>query len=183
MAIHQRGYQVNATSKHPTLGARLFLAGLGLTLAVIGGLFVWLMARSYLRAREMRHWPEVQCTIISSELQERRHDSESPAEFRHGVSFGYNYQDQTFTSDRLTLRGSPWSSRRADVENRASKFTVGSTRICRVDPTNPDQAILELDSMAPGYSIWFPALFVVGGLGIAGRALIEKRPKPLHPAS
>jgi hypothetical protein len=42
---------------------------------------------------------------------------------------------------------------------------------CRVDPANPDFAVLKPDSLAPGYSIWFPALFVIGGPGIAVRAL------------
>jgi hypothetical protein len=31
--------------------------------------------------------------------------------------------------------------------------------------------VLRPDSLAPGYSIWFPSLFVIGGLGIAVRAL------------
>jgi hypothetical protein len=41
---------------------------------------------------------------------------------------------------------------------------------CRVHPRDPDFAVLKPDSLAPGYSIWFPALFVVGGLGMAGKA-------------
>src|SRR6478752_2447420 len=85
------------------LAGRWFLALLGLSLALIGGLFVWLMARSYLRARDMRSWPEVPCTILTSEVEEKRHDENSPMEFRHDLTFGYQWQDTARTGDHLTL--------------------------------------------------------------------------------
>lgn len=151
---------------------RWYLVVLGLSLALIGGVFVWLMARSYLRAREMRNWPEVVCVIISSELEERRHDENSPLEYRHDLSFGYEWQDQPRTGDHLTLRGNPWSSKRELMETRIKEYPVGKSTTCRVDPKNPDFAILKTDSLAPGYSIWFPGLFVIGGLGIAFRAAV-----------
>jgi hypothetical protein len=43
---------------------------------------------------------------------------------------------------------------------------------CRVNPHDPDFAVLKPDSLAPGYSIWFPALFVIGGLGMTVRAFL-----------
>lgn len=151
---------------------RWYLVVLGLSLALIGGVFVWLMARSYLRARELRSWPEVPCVILSSELVERRHDDQSPLEFRHDLSFGYEWQGQPLTGDHLTLRGSPWSSKRDLMESRFKEYPVGKSTTCRVDPKNPDFAVLKPDSLAPGYSIWFPGLFVIGGLGIAFRAAV-----------
>lgn len=142
---------------------------------MLGMLFVWLMARSYLRAREMRSWPEVPCVILSSELEERRHDLQSPREFRVNVTFGYEWNGERRTSDRLSLRGSPWTSKRDLIEKRATEFPAGLRTTCRVRPGDPGFAILKPDSLAPGYSIWFPALFVVGGLGIAVRALTANR--------
>lgn len=164
-------YRGNPHTRPPTLGGRLFLMALGLILAVVGALFVWLMARSFVRAREMRTWPEVPCVILTSEVEERRHDPDSPAEFRQDLSFGYEWKGGRHTGDHLTLRGNPWSSQRAEMEQRGSEFPVGKMTTCRVDPAHPDFAVLKPDSLAPGYSIWFPALFVVGGLGIAIRAL------------
>lgn len=151
-----------------------YLVILGLTLALIGGLFVWLMGRSFLRAREMRSWPEVPCVILSSELEQRRHDQNSPAEFRQILSFGYQWQGRAYTGERLSLRGSPWSSKPNLIEARLREYPVGMATTCRVNPASPDFAVLKADSLAPGYSIWFPALFVVGGLGIAVRALKGK---------
>lgn len=159
-------------SQASTHGGRWFLVALGLAVAVIGGLFVMLLGRSFLRAREMRAWPEVPCVILSSRIDERIHDSQSPTEYRHDVSFGYDWKNEPRTGDHVTLRGSPWSSKRGVIEKRALEYPVGKRTTCRVDPSDPDFAVLKPDSLAPGYSIWFPGLFVVGGFGIAIRALL-----------
>ena len=160
------------------IGGRLFLIALGLTVAAMGGVFVWLMGRSFLRAYSMREWPEVGCVILASDVQERRHDPDSPTEFRQDLSFGYEWKGAAYTSDHLTLRGSPWSSNREEIESRASQYTAGMTTTCRVNPADPTLAVLKTDSLAPGYSIWFPGLFVVGGLGIALRAALGKKTPP-----
>lgn len=166
----------------PSSGGRIYLLVLGLSLAMIGGFFVWLMARSFLRAKEMRNWPQVPCVILSSEIEERVHDSQSAPEFRQRVSFGYEWQGQAKTGDHLTWRGSPWSSKRELAEERVAEYPAGKSTVCRVNPRDPDFAILKPDSLAPGYSIWFPGLFVVGGLGIAFRAIKPaKNRRELHP--
>ncbi|GAA5117211.1 DUF3592 domain-containing protein [Luteolibacter yonseiensis] len=169
----------DAENLHPTkrtsgsnAAGRWYLAIIGLSLALVGGLFVWLMGRSFLRAREMRSWPEVACVILSSEVEERKHDENSPPEFRHALSFGYEWKGTPHTGDHLTLRGSPWSSNRALIEQRVSELPAGKSALCHVNPAAPDSAVLKTDSLAPGYSIWFPALFVIGGLGITFRAMV-----------
>jgi len=162
------------TTPRGSAAGRWYLGILGLVLALIGSLFVGLMGRSYLRAREMRDWPEVHCVILSSEVEERRHDDSSPLEFRQDLSFGYEWKGQAHTGEHLTLRGSPWSSNRALAEARVAAYPVGMATICHVNPAAPDFAVLKTDSLAPGYSIWFPALFVVGGLGITLRAAFGK---------
>lgn len=158
---------------------RWFLAVLGVSIALIGGLFVFLMGRSFLRAYEMRHWPEVPCVILSSEVEERKHDEISPPEYRQDIVYGYEWKGKPFTGEHLTLRGSPWTSNRALAEERVAEYPAGKTTTCRVNPADAALAVLKPDSLAPGYSIWFPGLFVVGGLMIAGRA-ISKRRRPHH---
>jgi hypothetical protein len=163
-----------AATPHHSSG-RWFLAFIGIAIALLGVLFVGLMGRSFLRAREMRSWPEAACVVLSSEIEERLHDPQSPREYRLNVSFGYEWQNQAKTGDHLSLRGSPWSSKREVAEERAAEYPVGKTTTCRIDPKNPEFAVLKPDSLAPGYSIWFPGLFVVGGLGIAVRAMVSGR--------
>ncbi len=150
--------------------SRWFFVAIGLFLALIGSIFVWLMARSFLRAYEMRQWPEISCVILSSEVEEKQHDRSSPLEFRQKISYGYRWQNQAYTGERITLRGNPWTSKRNAIEERMQEFPSGKTTTCRVNPNNPSFAVLKPDSLAPGYSIWFPALFVIGGLGIAIRS-------------
>lgn len=156
------------------LGGRLFLAGIGLALAFAGGLFCWLMWRSFARAHEMRAWPPVPCVVLVSEIEERQIDRSSSPETRFKVEYGYEWQGRSFTSNHWGWRGNPWSSERSKADRLVEKYPVGSRTICYVNTQQPDFAVLQPDSQAPGYSIWFPALFVAGGLGIAFRALLKK---------
>ncbi|HEY8991240.1 MAG TPA: DUF3592 domain-containing protein [Luteolibacter sp.] len=159
-----------------TLAGRLFLAAIGLSLALAGAFFCWLMGRSFARAHEMRAWPQVPCVVLQSEVEERQIDPNSPAETRFKIEYGYEWQGKPLAGERWTWRGSPWSSERAKAEELVALYPVGSRSACYVNPQQPDFAVLKPDSQAPGYSIWFPALFVVGGLGIAFRALVKKSP-------
>ncbi len=150
---------------------RFFLIFIGLFLALIGGVSVGLMARSFARALEMRSWAEVSCVILTAETEERRHDEFSAPEYRQSVSFGYEWKGAPHTGTHLTLRDNPWSADKQSIEQQNAALPPGSTTTCRVNPANPDFAVLKLDSLAPLYAIWFPALFVVGGLGMAVRAI------------
>jgi Protein of unknown function (DUF3592) len=163
-----------------TLGGRLFLIAIGLSLVVVGSLFILLMGRSFLRAKAMRTWPQIPCVILTSEVEERRNDPDSAAEFRHLIRYGYEYRSRPYIADHLTLRGSPWSSRKAELEAKIASYPAGKTTICYVDPAHPEFAVLKPDSLAPGYAIWFPALFVVGGLGIAIQATLKFSAKNQH---
>lgn len=180
LAHEESGMAILPEKSHETLrpeskvSARVFQAAMGISLVVIGGLFVWLMARSYLRAKEMRSWPEVSCQILVSEIEQRRHDPQSPIEYRAVVNFGYEWLGKPQVGDHLTLRGSAWSSKQALAEQRIAEFPVGMTTRCRVNPAQPAVAVLKLDSLAPGYSIWFPGLFLVAGIGITIRAFRTK---------
>lgn len=158
-------------SHAPTHSGRWFLVAIGLSTALLGALFVWLMARSYLRAKAMHAWPEVECVILSNEIRERRHDPQSPREYQVEVIYGYEWQGEARTGDRLSLRGNPWTSKPDLAEKRAAAYPTGTRTTCRIDPANPNFAVLKPDSLAPGYSIWFPALFVIGGLGVSIRAI------------
>jgi hypothetical protein len=153
-----------------SVAQRLFLSGTGLLLAGIGGVFSVLMWQSFQRARAMEQWPELPCAILESEVESRRDDpdwpEEMPQEYRFRVLYQYDWKGEPRVSDRLSLRGASWSSRREKAESLVAEYPRGSVATCRVNPDRPDQVVLEADSKAPGYSLWFPLLFVLGGLGI-----------------
>jgi hypothetical protein len=164
-----------SASAKPSAAARLYLAAIGLSLALMGGGFFWLMWRSFDRARHMQSWPEVRCVIIESKTEERRIDPSSPPEYRVSVTYGYEFNGKPRTGDHMTWRGNPWTSKPDVIQERLDAYKEGTSTTCRVNPENPDFSVLKPDTKAPGYSIWFPGLFVVGGLGITVRAFTVGR--------
>jgi len=149
-----------------TTGARLYLTMIGLLLAAVGAVFTWLMWRSFDRAGAIDGWPVVPCAIVISDVEERRVDPELPPEFRFLVTYSYEWDGQTYESDQFGLRGASWSKRPEDAAALSGYYPEGSVHECSVDPLNPETAVLHGESRAPGYSIWFPMIFVIGGLGV-----------------
>lgn len=147
-------------------GARVYLTVIGLMLALAGGVFTWLMWRSFSRARSIDHWPVVPCVVLESELEERQIDPGRPIEMRFQVLYSYEWEGQEYKSDLYRLRGSSWSSRDAEVKILMDKYPAGSVQDCHVNPADPNLAVLVGESRAPGYSLWFPVIFLVGGLGV-----------------
>lgn len=162
-------------------GSTVFLALLGLVIAAIGAVFTVLMWKSYDRAVEQRAWPRVDAVVLSSEVEEWRHDDFSPMEYRLNVLYGYEWEGERKTGDRFGFRGNPKYNKRDKVEKLAESYPAGKTTKLSVNPKDPDFTILKPDSKAAGYSIWFPMLFVVGGLGIFIRALVKRPATPARP--
>jgi hypothetical protein len=152
----------------------VFLVVFGLVIAGIGGVFTALMGDSYQRASAMHAWPQAEAVILSSEVEERRHDEFSQKEYRVKLLYGYEWKGEGKTGELLTARGNPWSKDLARIERELEKFPVGMKTKAYVNPADPDYAVLKPDSKAAGYSIWFPLLFVVGGLGIVARAVVTR---------
>jgi hypothetical protein len=149
----------------------VFLVIFGLVTAGIGGLFTALMWDSYQRASAMHAWPQSEAVILSSEIEERRHDEYSAKEYRVKLLYGYEWKGEAKTGELLTARGNPWAKELARSERELEKFPEGMKTMAYVNPADPDIAVLMPDSKAAGYSIWFPLLFVAGGLGITFKAV------------
>ncbi len=143
-----------------------YLTAVGLALCFIAGIFLWLMTRSYLRAREMTTWPQVLCLVLASDVDERRIAENVAPDFRLAVLYRYHFQGKDYESKLWSLRGSMPRTERAAVEKLVKQFPQGSTQTCWVDPDQPEIAVLKVDSRAAGYSLWFPGLFFLGGLGM-----------------
>jgi hypothetical protein len=159
-----------------TTGARLYLSMIGLLLAAAGGIFTWLMWRSFERAAAVEAWPRVPCSILISEVEGRRVDPELPPEYRFQVTFAYEWEGENYESDRFGLRGSSWSKSSAEAEALREEYPEGTVDECLVNPLDPSVAVLHRESKGPGYSIWFPMIFVIGGLGVVAGAWRRKEP-------
>lgn len=140
-------------------------------LALAGGAFTWLMWRSFERALDQGEWDSVPCRIVRSEVLERKLGPEIPEEFGFGVAFEYEVSGATHRAETYSLRGTAWSHRREPAEALKEMVPVDSAQTCHVNPDDPAQAVLKIDSKGPGYSLWFPLLFVVGGVVMMANAL------------
>jgi Protein of unknown function (DUF3592) len=152
-------------------GSTVFLVMLGLVIAGVGGLFTWLMGMSYMRAVEQRDWPQVEGVVLSSEIEEYKHDEFSPMEYRMKILYGYEWKGERKTGDRYGVRGNPKYNKQDKIAELVETYPVGKKIRVYVNPADANFTMLKPDSKAAGYSIWFPMLFVIGGLGIALRAI------------
>jgi hypothetical protein len=162
------------------LGSALGGMMLGLAIAVAGAVFVWLMWASFQRARVMDAWTGVPCVILESRLAEEILNPNTPVNYRPVVRYRYETGGQSHESTRVR-RIETKSARRPKMESLLAQFPPGSESTAWVNPTNPADAVLIRDKRTAIYSIWFPALFVVGGLGIALSSLVRNL-KPRRPA-
>jgi hypothetical protein len=152
----------------------VFLVIFGLVIAGIGALFTALMWDSYQRASAMHAWPQVEAVMLSSEIEERMHDEYSAKEYRVKLLYGYEWKGEAMTGELIVARGNPWAKERARAERQLEDFPEGMKTMAFVNPEKPEIAVLKPDSKAAGYSIWFPLLFVVGGMGISVRAIFRR---------
>lgn len=150
---------------------RLYLIAIALLLMAAGGVFFWLMWRSYDRAADQRDWVEVECQIIESGLSMRQISANVRPEYRFSVFYVYQYEGKGYSSKQYSFRGSPWSSNEKKAQKLADKFPKDEASLCYVNPADPESAVLKRDSKGAGYSLWFPLIFVVGGLGMIIGAL------------
>jgi len=100
------------------------------------------------------------------------------AVFMYSMWQGYRQASLTRTWDKTeaVMIETKWTSRKPEVQDLISKYSVNASVFCYVNPEKPSQAILSHDSKAAGYAIWFPGLFVLGGGGIMLGALIGMKP-------
>ena len=158
------------------MAKRIFLFLLGGFTLLMGSFFTWIMAQSYLKAKETRSWTKVPAMILEAEIEERKIGEYVPTDYAARVEFGYEINGQRLTSNLLTPRGQKWAKEKKKAEVQLEGITAGEWTECWVNPSSPEIAILKHDTKAAGYSIWFPLLFVVGGAGVMVGAFRKRTP-------
>ena len=158
---------------------RWWLAAMGLFLALAGMTFTWVLWRAYSRAEETRAWIATPCTITTSTIRSERPSPNSNIAHRIDVRYLYQFNGQNHTGTRIKrVDGATTHDERAQAT--LTTYPIGLQTVCYVNPSDPTIAILKHGTRAALYSIWFPLLFVVGGLGIAWAAIRRKSPSPVH---
>ena len=168
-----------ATSSQFTAG-RLWLLLLGVLLALAGIVFTWVLWTAWQRAEETRRWVPAACRIVVSKVTMERPTPNSNPAYRPDIRYSYAFSGGSYTGTRLKRVDSP-SQHQDVVIQRLQPWPPGSESTCFVNPSNPGMAVLKHDTRAALYSIWFPLLFVVGGLRMAWGALRSRRPEVAEP--
>ena len=145
---------------------RLWMAGMGLAIAAAGAFFMWFLWKNFEVARHMDAWVETPCEILASTIDGSQIDQHFETKYEFQVSYRYEWQGGTRLSDQAKSKP-VYAGIRKKLEPWEARYPTGARAVCYVDPADPARAVLERDTKASIYSLWFPALFVVGGLGIA----------------
>lgn len=170
---------MDSTTKPPNRFASL-IGGLilGLVIAGMGAAFCVVLMKGFDRAQETRQWTETPCEIVRSEVIEHQPSPNSPMSYISKVEYYYTYNETDYTGKNVKRVEGP-TNHREMADATVAAWPVGKKGTCFVNPSNPTQVILTHNTRAAGYSVWFPGLFVIGGVGIvigSIRNFIKQKP-------
>ena len=94
----------------------------GLSIAVLGSIFVYGLLMAYGRAKETRSWQETPCLIVKSEIQEFRPTPNSPFHYVSVVEYVYNYGEKDRTGKSIKRVDGPSSDRKRAVIARKQRI-------------------------------------------------------------
>ena len=152
-----------------TLGSLLGGIGLGLLIATMGTIFVFALIGGYERAKETREWTELPMTVTKSEILEKDVDS-GPPEYKPIVEYSFTLDGKQLTGTGIKqVEG--FTRHKSKALRTVDRYPVGSQGTVWVNPENPKETVLKHNTKAVLYTMWFPGLFVIAGLGIAVGAI------------
>ncbi len=170
----------------PAVSARIIKLVMGLILMLSGLVTTALLFVPYRHALETRSWTETPCVITGSRMEEYRISDFAEPVARVFIKYGYTFDGKEYTGTRVK-RVTFSANDDKDVSLRTSKFEDAAkvvakyppdTRtVCFVNPVVPSEAVLEHQTKAAIYTLWWPMLFAVGGGGIVWSAFRKVRPR------
>ncbi len=120
-----------------------------------------------------RSWVETPCKVLSAQVKSHR-DSDGTT-YSIDISYQYEFNGKTFTSDRYNFMGGS-SSGRSGKQAVVDKYRKAKNPVCFVNPDNPGQAVLVRGFQLTMLFGLIPLVFVAVGIGgIVGIARKSKR--------
>ncbi len=148
----------------PTLGGKIGGTIVLLIFFAFGAGFFGLIAADLLKTAGQRLWPGVDCVITHSSVLDNK--VPSAPNYRLKVAFRYSFQGRDHSGNLLSANYSG-SDDYYKAEKLVDAYPVGSHWLCYVDPEQPSRAVLRKDSLAVGFFLVIPLVFIlVGGGGI-----------------
>lgn len=155
------------------IAGRIWKIIMGLVLVVVGSVFVQYLYSAYERGAAMDSWEEVPCLIRSLEADDSQLNQRGMTKYILQVRYDYKFRGKEYEGTRIKRLPTEASDPRK-LKSKIEAYPAGRETVCYVNPENPEEAVLKKDTKAALYSIWFPCLFVVGGLGMIVSALFRK---------
>ncbi len=152
--------------KEATFTGKIFITLFLFMFFSMGTSFLSFMGYAVFREISSYFWDRIECTVISSAIEEGTEDGHSKYSFK--TVYAYTKKGGEYKSDRVTLHYAG-SVKYNDAQKLLNKFPAGSKEVCYVNPSNPSEAILIHTHsqllMFPFMAI--PAIFIIiGGGGI-----------------
>ena len=147
-----------------SLGSMIGAVALGTIIAILGAFFCYALWIGYQKAEKTRDWAEVPCEITRSWIETKPPATAPSYQFR--IEYVYTYEGKEYTGEKLKSLDKVTSIKSKALEQMAD-HPEGRNTVCFVNPDDHAIAILYHDTRAALYTIWFPGLFVVAGMGIA----------------
>lgn len=149
---------------------RYWLAAMGLMLVLAGAGFTWGLWGAWQKGEETRRWVATPCRVVSSRIVSERPTPNSNVAHRVELSYRFEFGGQPRFGSRIKRVEGP-TAHEDEARKKQEAYPVGLETTCWVNPADPTQTVLQHSGRGALYSIWFPLLFVVGGLGMAWNAL------------
>ena len=163
-------------SRANSIASRLWGAALGLMLAAAGALICWYLWLAYQDAKLTDHWVRTPCEVIANHVDDSQVNQHGMPKFKLLISYRYEFDGELRVSDKV--RRSPLTSSSPEkIDKWLEKYPIGLKTTCLVNPDDANEAILKPNSKAALYTMWFPAMFLIGGIGIALRSVVGWRAK------
>jgi hypothetical protein len=167
----------------PSGSARLLKIGLGASLMAAGLAVTVLLFIPWRRAKETHAWTKTPCVIVESYAREVQSGDLTHTTHRVFLRYRYSLGGKEYTGTkwrRITYAGEEDESlsrktpHASEAEKLVEKYPAGTATVCWVNPGAPEEAVLEHQTTAAIYTLWWPMLFAVGGAGIVWSALRRK---------
>jgi hypothetical protein len=159
------GFNVGFKSNAPAgVVGRLFQSLFFLLFLGMGLLFVWLVARDSIPGLRTWTWKKTGCEITASSVAETDQQERRTGNFYFQVEYRYQFGAQTFTSDRHRLKPASFSDY-GKAARLTERYRAGSSAVCYVNPSVPQEAVLERASLLAPFVALFPMIFVAIGAG------------------
>ena len=146
---------------------------MGAFLIAVAWVLVQYLWHSHERAALMDAWTEVPCVITKLEVDDTLLNQRGMTKYLMVIAYDYEFDGKKFTGSRIKRLPTESSDPRK-LKKHIEAYAEGTETVCYVNPEAPSEAVLKKDSKAALYSIWFPFLFIIGGIGMILSALFRK---------